>query len=135
MGQVVPDARELEVINNILNTALTLRLYGNNKIPAHGDSTSGYTEIAGGGYVAKPLTFANWVITSGEPTEAVYPFQAWTFTDILTAPGTIYGYYVTRNSDNALMWAERFPSGVIPFAPQNGSIVRIVPRYSVQSQF
>ena len=136
MALIVPDAVEVIVLNFLLNTPLTLRVYGNDKTPAHGDSTSGYTEIAGGGYASKPLIFANWTITPGEPSVAVYsPSQAWTFTGVINSPGTIYGYYVTRNSDNQLMWAERFPSILLPFSPIEGSVIKVLVRFLCQSLF
>lgn len=136
MGLVVPNAQELLVLQAFLTPALSLRLYGNNKTPAEGDSVSGYTEIVGGGYAAKPLTFGNWGFTGGAPSIAIYNAQqAWTFTGIINAPGTIYGYYVTKDSDGSLMWAERFPTGVVPFGPINGSIIRVLPRFTAESQF
>lgn len=132
---IVPDVVEVEVLTTLLTSPLTLRLYGNNVTPAHGDTTALYTEIAGGGYASKPLLFANWVITSGDPSEGVYPSQSWLFTGVINAPGSIYGYYVTRDSDNQLMWAERFPTGLVPFVPINGSTVAILPKFSAQSLF
>ena len=136
MGLVVPDSEELEVINSILAAAMTLRLYSNNKTPAGGDNTAAYTEVAGGGYASLPITFANWTIITGTPTSATYnAFQQWTFTGVTNAPGTIYGYFVTRNSDGKLMWAERFPSASVPFSPIAGSIIRVLPKFTVGSQF
>jgi hypothetical protein len=135
MGQVVVDAIELIVINARLAGPLTLRLYGNDKTPAHGDSVGAYTEIVGGGYVAKPLLFANWVIAAGEPTTGTYPTQTFAFTAPINAPGTIYGYYVTLDSDGSLQWAQRFPAANVPFAPISGSQIIIIPKYTVQSQF
>ena len=136
MSLIIPDAVELEVLTALVTPALTMKLYGNNKTPAHGDTSAGYTEIAGGGYAAKALTFPNWEIVAGEPTNAVYDtVQNWTFTGILTAPGTIYGYYIVRDSDNFLMCAERFPVAIVPFSPIEGSIIKILPKLSAQSQF
>jgi hypothetical protein len=136
MSQVVPDQLELEVINTLLTPALTIRLYGNNKTPAHGDTAGSYTEISGGGYTSFPLTFVNWGIAAGEPTQAIYNAAiAWAFTAAINAPGTIYGYYVTRDSDGHLMWAERFGAGIVPFSPIAGSLIRVLPAFSVQSQF
>ena len=136
MGLVVPDVLELETLNNVLGSPLTLKLFSNNKVPAGGDSAASYTEVSGGGYANKPLTLANWTITAGTPSSAQYnALQQWTFTGVTDAPGTIYGYYVTRNSDGKLMWAERFPAGSLPFSPINGSIVRIIPKFTCGSQF
>ena len=136
MSLIVPDAVEVIVLNFLLTNALTIRLYGNDKTPAHGDSTAGYTEIAGGGYANKPLIFANWSVVAGQPSQAVYSdTQVWTFTGVINSPGSVYGYYVTRNSDSQLMWAERFPTALVPFNPIEGSIIRVLPRFSAQSLF
>jgi len=136
MSLVVPDIQELEVIDTFLTPALTMRLYSNNATPDHASTASSFTEISGGGYTGKALTFANWTITAGAPTQAIYnSAQTFTFTGATDAPGTIYGYYVTRNSDGKLMWAERFPSAVVPFSPVAGSIIRLLPTITVESEF
>ena len=134
MGFVVPNVEEHEVLVSILTPPLTLRLYGNNVTPNATSQTSDFNEIAGGGYANKPLILANWTIVDGDPTRATYnTVSQWTFTGPINAPGTIFGYYVTRNSDNKLMWAERFPAANVPFSPIAGSIVGLLPRYDVQS--
>lgn len=136
MGLIVPNAQELEVLQNRLNTALTLRLYSNNLTPIGTTLAAAFTEVTGGGYVNKPLTFANWTIVEGNPTQATYnATQEWTFTGVTGGPGTIYGYYVTRDSDSKLMWSERFPAGSLPFSPIAGSLVKILPKYAAESQF
>lgn len=135
MGLVVPDTAEVEILTYVLTPALTIRLYGNDVIPSASSTAASFNEISGGGYANKPLTFANWGIVSGNPTMATYPLQTWTFTGTIDAPGSVYGYYVTRNSDGKLMWAERFPAGVVPFAPQVGSVIKITPRFSGQSVY
>lgn len=132
----VPNALEIEVLTSLLTSALTLKLYSNNVTPADSDTAATYTEVSGGGYASKPLTFANWTITGGAPTVALYgTTQVWTFTGPLNPPNTCYGYFVTRNSDGKLMWAERFAASVVPFSPVNGSIIRILPRFTAESQF
>lgn len=135
MPMKVPNAVELEIVTEFLTDAMTLRLYSNNKTPADNDIAANYTEVVGGNYVNKPLTFANWVINAGTPTVGVYPFQQWLFNGPTGAPNTIYGYYVTRNSDGKLMWAERFPAANVPFAPVNGSKIVVQPKFSAESLF
>ncbi len=136
MGLVVPDVLEVEILTEKLTPNLSLKLYGNNVTPSGSSSAASFTEIAGGGYLAKPLTFVNWSITGGDPSVAIYSLvQKWTFTGPINAPGTIYGYYVTRDSDGKLMWAERFSAGVVPFSPIVGSIIQVLPRFTAQSQF
>ena len=134
MALVVPDTLEVETLTNILTSALTLRLYSNNVTPSGSSTVGGFTEVTGGGYAAKPLTFANWSITAGDPSTGIYNTnQELDFTGPTSGPGTIYGYYVTRNSDNKLMWAERFPAANVPFNSIAGSIIRVLPKITVQS--
>jgi hypothetical protein len=136
MGLVVPNTQEVEVLIDRLTPALTMKLYGNDVTPSATSTAVAFTEISGGGYASKPLVFLDWVITPGTPSQAVYNVtQVWTFTSVIDLPGTIYGYFVIRDSDGELMWAERFPSAVVPFSPENGSLVRVLPRYTCQSQF
>lgn len=136
MPQVISNVLEVEILTEKLTPALTLRLYGNNVTPSGASSAASFTEIAGGGYANKPLTFANWGIVAGDPSLATYnALQNFNFTGVINAPGTIYGYYVTRNSDGKLMWAERFPAANVPFAPIAGSKIAVLPKFSAQSLF
>lgn len=135
MPLVVPNTIELEVLTAVLTPAMTLRLYGNDKTPAPGDSAAAYTEVAGGNYVNKALVFATWTIVAGAPSSATYTVQTWIFNGPIDPPNTIYGYFVTRNSDGKLMWAERFPAANVPFAPVNGSKIVVLPRFTAESQF
>ncbi len=134
MPMKVPTQQEREILTAILTPAFTLKLYSNDKTPVAGDVASDYTEVVGGGYVNQALLFADVSIT-GTPPYGVYPNKQWIFTGVTGAPGTIYGYYVTRDSDGKLMWAERFPSGSLPFSPIAGSKVIVLPKYQVQSLF
>lgn len=133
MSLIVPDAREIEVLTNFLTPALTLKLYGNNYTPVAASNAANFTEIAGGGYVSKSLTFAGWTITGGTPSIALYAVQEWTFTGVLTAPATIYGYFVIETVSGVLKWADRFPAGNVPFSPIAGSVIRVLPRISAES--
>jgi hypothetical protein len=136
MSMIVPNAIEVEVITNVLTPALHLRLFSNNVTPDQTSTAASFTEVTGGGYAAVPLTFANWGIVSGDPSLATYNAnQFFDFTGPTGGPGTIYGYFVTRDSDGHLMWSERFPPANVPFVPQNGSEILILPRFSAQSEF
>lgn len=135
MGLVVPNTIEVETLIELLTPPLSLRLYSNNKTPTNLDTASSYTQVVGGGYVVKPLLFAGWAISAANPSIAIHSSQSWTFTGVTNAPGTIYGYYVVRDSDGKLMWAERFPTSLVPFVPINGSVISLLPRFSCESQF
>lgn len=137
MSLVLPNAISAEVLIAQLTPTLTIRIYGNDVTPNHASSASSFTEISGGGYTNKLLTFANWTITdSPDPPQGVYnTTQVWTFTGTIDAPGSIFGYYITRNTDGKLLAAERFPTALVPFGPIAGSIIRVLPRISAVSQF
>lgn len=136
MSLIVPNAVVTAALTNLITPNLTIRLFGNNHTPADGDTVAAYTEIAGGGYTNFPLTLANWTIASGTPITATYnTAMIWTFNGIINAPGSIYGYFVTKDSDGSLAWAEEFPSGVIPFSPINGSVISVLPLITAQSLF
>jgi len=135
MALIVPDSVEVITLNNLLSSPLKIRLYGNNVTPSGSSSTAAFNEIAGGGYANVALLLADWDITSGI-SQAIYnTILTWTFTGPVDSPGSIYGYYVTRDSDNQLMWAQRFPPANVPFAPINGSVIKVQPRIAVSSQF
>ena len=135
MSLVVPDAAEVRALQLILNQNMTIRIFGNNATPAANSVAADFTEIVGGGYTNKPLTFANWSFTSGAPSFGLYPKQSWTFTGAINAPGTIYGYFVTRDSDGLVMWAERFPPAAVPFTPVVGSLVEVTPKFTGSSVY
>jgi hypothetical protein len=135
MSLVVPDAVEVIILQLLLNTPLTLRLFGNNATPGPASTAASFNEIAGGGYANKPLTFAGWSFTPNAPSFGLYAKQSWTFTGVINAPGTLYGYYVTRNSDGILLWAERFAPGVVPFTPILNSLVEVTPKFTGSSVF
>lgn len=135
MGLIVPDAIEVEVLTYILTPDLTIHLYSNDYTPLPTSTAANFTEVTGGGYASKPLTFTNWTITPNAPSVALYTLQTWTFTGTTDSPGTIYGYYVTRDSDGALMWAHRFPTAYTPFSPIAGSTVKIIPCFTASSAY
>lgn len=135
MGFTVPNAVELATLTEKLTLPWTLRLFGNNFTPIGSMTTAAFTEIAGGGYASKAITLASWTITAGDIPQGLTLTQLWTFTGVINAPGTIYGYYATRNSDGTVMIAERFSPALVPFVPEAGSQVRVLLKYTVQSQF
>lgn len=127
---MTPNAAKVVAATKFLDETLILHLYSNNYTPAVGDTIAAYTEVAGGGYVDKPLAVASWSIVSGNPTIASYAAQDFTFTGVTTAPGTVYGYYITDVA-NVIRGAQRFSDLVVPFSPIAGSIIRITPRLQV----
>lgn len=111
-------------------TAWTLRLFSNNYTPIASTTEADVTEVAGGGYAAIPLTAANWTTTPGAPTSSAYAAQTFTFTGVTNAPGTVYGYYITR-ADGKLIYAERLPAAFTPAS--NGDSVVVTPTITLGS--
>lgn len=132
MSLLIPNDAQVYILNLLMNQNLKLKLYGNNVTPAVTDTVASYTEVTGGGYVEVTLTFANWVVTDGPPAVAVYnAFQDFDFTGVPSGPGTVYGYIITNNAEDLLLWAERFPT--VPLEPINGSQIRIKPRITLDN--
>ncbi len=130
MALYVPKVGLIRFLNEIVSDTLTLRLFSNNHTPAAGDTSANYTEVTGSGYAAVLLTFANWTTTSDNPAYTTYnSFVTFTFTG---APGDIYGYYITRASGEVVL-AQLFPVAERPFAPINGSTVKIKPRITLDN--
>lgn len=135
MSLVVPDAAEVRILQAFLANPLSLRLYSNNYTPIATSVAASFTEVAGGGYAAKALILAGWAFTANAPSFGQYAIQAWNFTGATNAPGTIYGYFVTRDSDGLLMWAERLPAISIPVTPILGTLLQITPRFTAGSVY
>lgn len=124
MTLIVPTLAINDFIAKRLNVAhLRLKLFSNNVVPNAASVNGSFIEVSGGGYASVPLVFANWVIADGIAT---YPQITFTFTGVTSAPGTIYGYWIVDDDDNAFIWAENLP--VVPFTPTNGSTGKITPR-------
>lgn len=124
---IFPNAAEVKALQRVLDTNVTLKLFSNNLTPDEATTTGSFTEVVGGGYAAKTLVVANWVITPGAPGVALYAVQAFNFTGVTNAPGTIYGYYVV-DTDGVTLWCERFEASVLPYSPAADSVVNITPR-------
>jgi hypothetical protein len=124
---MIPNVAEQLILEQFVTDDLTLKLYSNDITPAETDTAATFTEIAGGGYASKILVSGSWIITSGDPSQALYVAQDFAFTGVTNAPATVYGYYLV-DSSNVLRGAERFSASVVPFTPENGSLIRITPR-------
>lgn len=127
MALVVPNTGEQDMLEAFLNKTapenLTLKLFTSNTTPGETDTAATFTEASGNGYAAVALTAANWTVTQGAPTSAVYPEQTFTFTGAL---GNVYGYYIVGTTSGKLKWAERFTNGPYNIAT-NGDQIKVTP--------
>ena len=103
------DAGEVLLLKYMLNYTASdnckLRLYTNNTTPVEADTTVNYTESSAAGYALATLTGTSWTVsTTSNVTTAVYAERTFSYSTSETA----YGYYVTNNAGNTVLWAERF---------------------------
>lgn len=108
----VVDQGEGAFLTLITDVDMTLRLYSNNVLSGLSDvqiealTEAAFTEANFAGYSAVSLTSA-WTVTQGNPSSAAQSEATFTRSSTGTAQ-SIYGYYLTRNSDSKLMWFEQF---------------------------
>ena len=128
MTLLVPNEGEVKTLQLLLASNLTFKLFSNDIVPAETNTAASYTEVVGGGYIAKILLGGSWTIHEGAPSYGIYAAQDYNFTGVTNAPGTIYGYFIV-DAEGICRWAERFNAAVLPFSPINGSLIRIIPRF------
>ena len=138
MALVVPNDSEVIMLQYITNNDapenISIRLYINAVTPDESSVVGTFTEVLNeAGYTTggTSLTPASWTIVSGNPSQAEHTEITFAFTGALTAPGDVYGYYVTRDTGGELMWAERFTNG--PFnITTNGDEIKVTPRLTLE---
>lgn len=87
-----------------------------------------FTEATFTGYSAQSLGTGDWTVTAGNPTTAVNLQKSFT-SSADQAAQDIWGYYVTRTSDGALIWFEQFPGPtVVEFTDDE---IQITPRLTL----
>ena len=127
MAGSIPNVEEGRILSNYVRNTISLRLYSNDTTPADNFTLASFTQVAGGGYAAKTLALASWVVTTGDPSEAEYAEQEFEFTGATTAPGTIYGWYYVDTVTGLYIGGERFAAAITPLTPVAGSRIKITP--------
>lgn len=116
------------MLNFTASSDVEMHLYNNNRTPAESDVVTMYTESTASNYSAVRLTGTAWTVASGSPAGATanYAQQSFNF----SAADTIYGYYVTSQQKQVLLWAELFSGG--PFTlPSSGGTIAVTPKISL----
>lgn len=112
MALVIPRSAEIIILGLILNKVkpedLVLRLYVNDETPTKKSVLKDFTEADNFGYDGITLSPGRWGIEPGDPTQASYATQVFTFTGKL---GQVFGYFITRETSGHLVLAERFGDG------------------------
>ena len=134
MTLILVDQAEEAFLDLILAVNYTLRLYktdvttGLTQAQKDALDETDFTEADFTGYSAATLTGGSWTTTAGNPCAGSYAVQTFTSSADQTAQ-TLYGYYVTRASDGALMWFEDFSTAfVIEF---NDEYIQVTPRITL----
>lgn len=113
MSLVVTNAGQLDLLELLLKTALLvdetfhLHLYSNNYDPTKTSVLGDFTECMFSGYDVVELFRTDWQtpVQVGDYAQSLYgtTFVSWL---ALSGSQTCYGYFVTDESDAAVIWAE-----------------------------
>jgi len=133
-GLVVPNASEIRMLQYLLNKTSVdtpiLHLYSNDITPDEDSVIGDFTEIP---VVCPPGTDVildpnNWIFNTLDGVGiAEYPTQTYT----VIGPVNIYGYYVTNNAQNFLLWAQR--CFYAPVSITGTGTFSVTPRFSAKS--
>ncbi len=131
MSIIVPDEGELLLIQYLVNKLTPddpiLHLFSNNPTVDEDIVIGDLTESTEAGYAPITLTGSSWTATqlSGITTAA---FAEQTFT--LTETATVYGYYISNNASDKLLWLQKFDGG--PFVlPSIGGQIAFIPKITL----
>lgn len=134
MALRVPDEGEITLLKAMLNHTSAgnpkLHLYHTsltiNEDVVWSDANSEQCDESG--YAVKTLTGSNWTISegAGDVVTGEYAEQTFSFASQASAI-TVYGYYVTNQDDDKLLWIEEFPTG--PYTlPSTGGNIAVTPK-------
>ncbi len=132
MALLTPIPRNVLLLRYMPNfteaTDVEMHFYNNNYTPTDTESVTNYPENVATNYSGIRLTGAAWTVASGTTSggTATYAQQSFNF----SAADTIYGYFVTSQQKQVLLWAERFVGG--PFQlPSSGGTIAVTPKISL----
>ncbi len=132
MALTSPSEGELLLLAYMFNKTApddpVIKLYGNDAAITGATVRADLTEASEAGYAAITLAGAGWTITSpGGVTTAEFAASTFTF----TTSASIFGYFVTDQTNDDVLWVERF-SGA-PFAlPGGGGTIAITPKITLE---
>ena len=135
-GLVAPKTAELTLLKYIVGkitnvpsgatSGQILHLYSNNYSPdSNAIYPASFTEVSIAGYTAQTLTYTNWTWTTDSSGYATAYYGS-EITFSFTAGGSIYGYYVTDNSQ--LLWCEQFAGAPFTMPSPSGGTIAVQPQ-------
>lgn len=136
MTLIVVDQGEVHMLTQILDVDMTLRLFANDV--THGLTPeqieqlteADFTEADFTGYSPAALEGGTWSITPGDPATGSHDAHQFQSTAD-QSPQTIYGYWLTRDSDDALVWFEPVPPVVVEF---DEDLIVVQPRITLRDE-
>ena len=123
MAAVVTDQYKQYLMGSLTGVtqtpALTCHLFTNSGTTFGDTTTSGLTELSGGGYSDVSVPYTNWTLsTTSHVATAVSGTLTWNFTGSVG----FYGYYLTDdNNSNKYVAGETFSSGEVTFGSGGGT--------------
>lgn len=126
MSLIVPSISDILILEFIFGKkqsplSQTLRLFQNNYVPTKRTVISDLIEVTKNGYNPIILNQSDWTIgTISSITTSTYLEQEF----VIEENATIYGYYITVNvdSEEKLLWVERFSNGPYDIPSSGGSV-------------
>ena len=106
----------LRTIQDLVADELVLHLYRNDATPTDATTLTSFVEISGWGYSPKRLLPSLWSVSRTREGWRLFSYgKEITFEFTGAGALTVYGYFVTRRKDGALVWADRLhPPGTEP---------------------
>lgn len=134
MTLIVVNQAEEHFLDLILAVNYDLRLFKNDvdngltQVQKDALTEADFTEADFTGYASATLTGGSWTTTAGNPCTGSYATQTFTSSADQSSQ-TLYGYYVTRASDDALQWYEKF---TVPLAIEfNNEYIEVTPQITL----
>jgi hypothetical protein len=116
------------MLNFTASSDVEMHLYTNNYTPTETDTLANYTESVASNYTGVRLVGTAWTVASGASAGATATYAQHSFN--FSAADTIYGYFVTSQQKQVLLWSERFTGG--PFQlPSSGGTIAVTPKISL----
>lgn len=129
MAAIINDKAEERALAFLINKAgytlraVTLRLFKNDMTPAEDDVVGDYTEADFTGYSAAAVPSADWTISGTTPTLATAVTKNFV-SGADQALQNIYGWFLTTDTDNDVVAAERFADAPLPIV-NNGDFIPV----------
>jgi hypothetical protein len=132
MNQIYPDDALKTLLKIVTGADVHYHLYVNDLVVDDATLLSDFVEQAGDGYAVVTVAAADWLAPTVTAGVAVRTAPAISFTPT-TGAWTLYGYYVTDDTDAFLLWGGRFDGAPVTQAIADPLVM--VPIVGDQSRF